>query len=80
MPFYFFQWTDEVVDHLVANDVRQDEFEQVVCHARRFRHSRTTGNPVVAGYTDEGRYLVCVFQWIDRDTILPVTAFEPEEN
>ncbi len=82
MPFYFFHWDEPTIRHLAENDVSPEEFEQVVCSARKICRSRTTGNPLLAGYTDEGRYLVCVFKWHDKHKtiIIPVTAFEPPEK
>jgi uncharacterized DUF497 family protein len=42
--------------------------------------SRTTGRPIAIGTTAAGRLLVCVYEHVDDDTILPVTAFEPDEE
>lgn len=39
-----------------------------------------TGRPIAFGVTAAGRLLVCVYEHIDDDTILPVTAFEPDEE
>jgi hypothetical protein len=30
MPFYFFIWTPEIVEHLAEHGVTADEFEEVV--------------------------------------------------
>jgi uncharacterized DUF497 family protein len=80
MPFYLFLWTPEAVVHLAANGVSQDEFEEIVCAPGRIHVSRTTGRPTAIGTTVEGRLLVCVYEQVDDDTILPVTAFEPDEE
>lgn len=32
MPFYFFTWSDEIIDHLAENDVTPTEFEEIVSH------------------------------------------------
>lgn len=78
MPYYFFHWTDEIVEHLGDNGVTPEEFEMVV---QDFRSKRTTshrtGRPAVVGVTDEGRVLFCVFDWIDkgRTQIEPRTAY-----
>jgi len=34
MPFYFFHWTDEIVEHLADNGVTPDEFEAVMQDSR----------------------------------------------
>jgi hypothetical protein len=79
MPFFFFIWSDERIAHLAANGVTPEEFEQVVCNPDERGISRSTGYPTAFGPTDEGKYLVCVFQLIDADTVAPITAFEPED-
>jgi uncharacterized DUF497 family protein len=80
MPFYLFLWTPELVAHLAANAVSQHEFEEIVCDPGRVASSRTTGRPIAIGVTADGRLLVCVYEHVDDDTILPVTAFEPDEE
>lgn len=78
MPFYFFQWSEEAIQHLAEHDVTQDEFTEVVMDARVIQKSRSTGLPIVLGSTSTGKRLACVFEWLDEDEteILPVTAFE----
>ncbi len=38
--------------------------------------SQSSGRPMLFGYTSSGKYLVCVYEMVDQDTILPVTAYE----
>ena len=40
--------------------------------------SVTSGRPMCGGLAVDGRWLVCVYKWIDESTILPVTAYEPD--
>ena len=80
MPFYLFLWTARLGEHLAENCVSQDEFEEVVCGPGKLDMSRTTGRPIAIGTTAVGRLLVCVYEHVDDDTILPVTAFEPDEE
>jgi hypothetical protein len=35
--------------------------------------------PAAFGYTDDGRYLIAVYDFVDDVTILPVTAYEVPE-
>ncbi len=77
MPFYFFAWTDELIEYLAEHDVSQDEFEQVVCDPIREECSRSTGRPIAFGFTSNGKYLACVFERFEDDTVIPVTAYEP---
>jgi uncharacterized DUF497 family protein len=79
MWFDFF-WTDEAEEHLAEHGVTRNDFEHVVsesCGSETL--SRSTGRPVVFGYTEDGRYIACVFDWIDDITIEPVTAYEVGE-
>jgi hypothetical protein len=41
--------------------------------------SDSSGRPCVFGYTSDGEYIIVVFEWVDSDTILPVTAYEVPE-
>ena len=41
--------------------------------------SRSTGRPVAIGFANSGKRLVCVYEWFDEDTIIPITAYEVEE-
>ena len=78
MPFYFFQWSEEAIQHLAEHGVTQDEFTEVVMEARVIQTSRSTGLPIVLGSTSTGKRLACVFEWLDKNEteILPVTAYE----
>ena len=78
MPFYYFLWTDEIIQHLAAHDVSQEEFEEVVCDPDRVETSRSSDRFVALGYTVAGRYLACVYEMIDETTVLPVTGYEPD--
>jgi hypothetical protein len=79
MPYYFFIWTPEIVDHFAEHDVTPDEFEEVVSNSDVEDVSRSTGRPVAFGFTSEGRQLCCVFKRLDGDSIEPVTAFDVGE-
>ena len=39
MPYYEFQWTDEIINHLAEHGVSPEDFEEVVSnpHAPRWR-------------------------------------------
>lgn len=79
MAFNQFLWTDEIVAHLAEHGVSQDDFEQVVSNPVRRGTSRSSGLPAAWGYTEDGRYLIAVYEEIDDMTILPVTAYEVPE-
>lgn len=80
MPFYFFHWDDELIDHIDQHGVSVGDFQDVVTNSdpRTWVKSRTTGRDIAFGETASGRRIACVFEWIDEDTILPITAYKVE--
>ena len=76
MPFYFFLWTNENERHVAEHGVTVEEFEEVVCDPESVESSRTSNRPVAFGYTSTGKYLAYVYDLMDEDTVLPVTAYE----
>ena len=76
MPYYFFIWTPEIIEHLAEHDVTPEEFESIVSSPVDESQSRSTSNLVAFGTTSDGRQLCCVFRRIDDDTIEPVTAYD----
>lgn len=79
MPFYFFAWNDEIVDYLALHDVCQDDFEEIVQNPVSTQVSRSSGRPIAFGWSN-GRFLACVYEFADEDTIVPVTAYEVDEE
>ena len=79
MPWYLFQWDSETEDHLAEHGVTSEEFEEVVCSPDAVGESRSTGGPIAFGYTSTGKYIACLYEMLDADTVLPVTAYEVED-
>ena len=79
MPLYLFQWTDEVADHVQQHGVSVEDLEYVVQNPDQETVSRSSGLPASIGYTEDGRLVFAVYEFIDDITVLPVTAFEIEE-
>ncbi len=76
MPYYEFSWTDEIIEHLAEHDVSPEDFQEVVMAPDETSLSRSSGRPCCWGETSEGRYLFCVYEFLDSITIVPVTAYE----
>ena len=76
MPYFEFQWTDEIVEHLTEHGIDPDDFEGVVCDPVTIGYSRTSGRSVAWGYTHDGRYIMAVYEQLNDLVILPVTAYE----
>lgn len=79
MPHYLFVWNDELISYLAEHGVTPEEFEEVVLAAKDVRQSWSSGRPIVFGPTSTGKYLACVFELLNNDEILPVTAYEVDE-
>jgi len=79
MPYYYFLWTDEIVEHLAEHGIKAEDFENVVPHPMDVRRSRTSDLPAAFGYTEDGRYIIAIYERLDDMTILPVTAYEVPE-
>lgn len=76
MPHVLFIWTDEIVGYLALHGITPDEFEEVVINSREVETSHSSGRPIVFGPTSTGKYLACVFEYVDRDEVIPITAYE----
>ena len=76
----FFIWPAERIAHLAENGITPEEFEEVVCNPSHIDVSRTTGRQIAFGLTAEGRELICVYEFLDRETIYPFTAFEKRDD
>jgi hypothetical protein len=76
VAYFQFLWTRAIADHLSDHGVSQDDFENVVNQPERRGKSRSTGRPCCWGETGDGRYLLCVYEYLDVLTIIPITAYE----
>jgi uncharacterized DUF497 family protein len=77
-------WDDEDdpdgnVEHLAEHDLTMEDIEHVLIHPTREGASRSTGLPVVWGYTEDDRYVIVVYEVIEKDTIRVITAYEVPE-
>jgi len=68
------------VTHISEHDLSKEDVEFVVCHPTKTGTSRSSGRPLVYGYTEWGAYIVVVYEEVDVDVVYPVTAFELEED
>lgn len=67
------------VEHVDEHDLTPEDVEFVLEQAADEQISDSSGRPCVFGYTPDGEYIIVVFEWIDDDTVLPVTAYEVPE-
>ena len=74
MAYYEFIWSDEITEHLAEHGISPDDFEFVVSNPELRDRSRTTKRPCCFGETPDGRFIFCVYEFLDDATIIPVTA------
>lgn len=81
MPHVLFVWNDALIEYIGQHGVTPEEFEEVVLNAKTIRRSGSSGRPLVFGPTSSGKYLACIFEYMDSDEteVLPVTAYEIDE-
>jgi uncharacterized DUF497 family protein len=65
--------------HLAEHDLTVEDVEHVLTHSSAEGVSRSTGLPVLWGYTPDGRYVIVVYETIDKETIRIVTAYDVPE-
>jgi uncharacterized DUF497 family protein len=82
MPWYDIVWNYEPggnVEHIAEHGITTEEVEAVICHPLEKTTSRSSGRPVVTGYTEDGRHILVVYEEIDEVTVYPVTAYAIED-
>jgi len=81
MPWYDIIWNYEAggnVEHITEHGLATEDVETVICNPLEKKISRSSGRPVAAGYTADGRLIFVVYEEIDECTVYPVTAYEVE--
>jgi len=82
MPYYEIIWSEEPggnVEHIGETGLAPEDVEEVVFNPVDRDVSRSSGLPIVFGFTPDGRYIMVVYEQIDDVTIYPVTAYDLEE-
>lgn len=75
-------WNDEPdgnVDHIFEHDLTPADVEFVLERYESEGFSASSGLPCVFGFTEDGRYIIVVYEQIDEDTISPITAYDVPE-
>jgi uncharacterized DUF497 family protein len=82
MPWYDIIWNYEPggnVEPIAEHGLAPEDVEEVIFNPLDETTSRSSGRPVVTGYTADGRLILVVYEQVDDVTIYPVTAYEVEE-
>ena len=69
---------DGNVKHIAEHLLTKEDVMTVLINGQE-TVSESTGRPCCFGYTDGGDYIIVVYEWIDEDTVYPVTAYEVPE-
>jgi len=82
MPYHDILWNEEPggnVEHIAEHGLTPEDVEEVVFNPVASDKSRSSGLPILNGFTSDGRYVLVVYEEIDGTTIYPVTAYVVEE-
>ncbi len=67
------------VEHVEEHDLTTGDVDYVLENPESFGKSRRSGRPCLFGHTPDDRYIVVIYEEIDDDTVIPVTAYEVRE-
>jgi len=67
---------DGNVEHIEEHDLTTDEVEHVLANFDSTGVSQSSGRRCVFGSTPDGRYIIVIYEEVDQDTVVQVTAYE----
>lgn len=67
------------MEHVEEHDLTTDDVDHVLENYESHGISRSSGRPCVFGRVPDGRRVVVIYEEVDDDTVLPVTAYEIDE-
>ncbi|MDA1052543.1 MAG: hypothetical protein O3C40_18965 [Planctomycetota bacterium] len=82
MPLFEIIWNEEPggnVEHIAEHNLKPEDVEEVIFNPVDHDVSRSSGLPIVFGFTPDGRYILVVYEQIDDVTVYPVTAYDVED-
>jgi len=84
MDFVQVIWDDENdpygnVEHIAEHGLTMDDVEFVLTHPISEGFSRSSGMPIVWGFTPDEVYIMVAYERIDAETIRVITAYEVPE-
>lgn len=69
---------DGNVAHIEEHDISKDDVIDVLRNPLSESVSRSSGRPIVFGFTSTGKSIAVVYEQVDDATVYPVTAYEVE--
>lgn len=70
---------DGNIRHIAEHGITPGEVEYVLREPQSADTSDSSGRPIVLGFTETGRPIAVVFEWIDSVTVYPITAYDLED-
>ena len=67
------------VQHIAEHGLTPIDVQHVLNHPERHVVSRSSGRPMVYGFTPSREYIVVIYEEIDESSVYPVTAYPVEE-
>jgi len=67
------------VEHVEQHDLTTDDVDYALEHPESTGVSRSSDRPCLFGHIPDGRYIAVVYEEVDDDTVIPVTAYEVSE-
>ena len=71
--------SDGNVMHIAEHGLTIEDVEHVLENPTRETVSRSTGCPCCFGYTQNGEFIIVVYDHVDDETVYPITAYEIPE-
>lgn len=66
-------------EHVEQHGLTAEDVEHVLGNPESESISRSSNLPCCFGYTQDGTYIIVVYEWVDALTVYPVTAYEVDE-
>ena len=67
------------VEHVEVHNLTTDDVDHVLANHESTGVSQSSGRPCVFGHVLDGRYIIVVYEEVNDDTVVPVTAYEVPE-
>ncbi len=64
--------------HIAEHGLTKEDVEDVLYGVHELDTSRRSGHPIAFGFTSTDAYICVVFDWVDEETVYPITAYPLE--
>ena len=68
------------VEHVEEHDLTSADVDHLLQNYESKGKSQSSGRPCVYGHVPDGRHIVVIYEEIDDETVIPVTAYEAPER